>query len=224
MLVSCIMPTANRPLAQAILWFEAQDYPDKELIIDDGPGTVGEKRNRCCEKAKGGIIAHCDDDDWYAPWRLSFWVRCLTRGERTELCGLKRPLFYDQANKQAYELIPFAVRQPWVYGATLVYLKSAWEERRFADITSGEDTDFVWKFREDQVYDSIHGQDTYVGLLHRGNTGPLRHQRHLLLPVPVSRITEVMGEDRFGGDPHGTEPYRDAKGGDGFGRDPEISV
>ena len=41
-LVSCVMPTANRRpyVAQAIRYFQRQDYPNKELVIlDDGEDT-----------------------------------------------------------------------------------------------------------------------------------------------------------------------------------------
>ena len=93
-LVSAIMPTYDRrpfvPLA--LQWFLDQDYPNKELtIVDDdrdriedlAPGvpgisyfslpgcdSIGAKRNLACAQARGEIIAHWDDDDWYAPERL----------------------------------------------------------------------------------------------------------------------------------------------------------
>jgi glycosyltransferase involved in cell wall biosynthesis len=94
-LVSCIMPTFNRRrfLRLALKAFNSQDYPARELIvIDDGTdpvgdlveearmaryvrlsarASIGEKRNRACAEARGSIIAHWDDDDWYAPGRCS---------------------------------------------------------------------------------------------------------------------------------------------------------
>src|SRR5258708_4948225 len=100
-MLSCIMPTFNRPrfVAQAVRYFLAQDYPEKELVIvDDGTDSVadlvpknaqiryfrqetkqalGSKRNFACEQARGDIIAHWDDDDWSAPWRLRYQVEQL---------------------------------------------------------------------------------------------------------------------------------------------------
>jgi glycosyltransferase involved in cell wall biosynthesis len=85
------MPTFNRRrfAAQAVHYFLAQDYAEKELVIvDDGTELVtdlvpqdprvryfrqgkkqplGAKRNFACEQARGRIIMHCDDDDWSAP-------------------------------------------------------------------------------------------------------------------------------------------------------------
>src|SRR4051794_21540808 len=95
-LVSCIMPTVDRRrfVPQAIRCFLAQDYSHKELVIlDDGTDSVadlvpqhpeirylrktirqriGPKRNQACDAARGEIIVHWDDDDWSAPWRLSY--------------------------------------------------------------------------------------------------------------------------------------------------------
>jgi glycosyltransferase involved in cell wall biosynthesis len=241
MLVSCIMPTMSsrrRFIQAAVRWFLAQDYPDKELIIvDDGElpifladdsrirlhfmrdkVSLGDKRNFACDMAKGDIIAHWDDDDWYAPWRLRQQVMCL-RHHFCLLSGLEQPLFYDQQANKAHRLMRFAVQQPWVYGATMCYRKSAWAERKFAPINSGEDSNFVWKFKENQVL-KLGQEGMYVGLLHRSNTSPLCHQRHLLRPIEISRIREVMGEDSFGGHPVGTKPYqeRNVARGDGLDR------
>ena len=33
--------------------------------------SIGEKRNRAGAATEGAIIAHWDDDDWYAPSRLT---------------------------------------------------------------------------------------------------------------------------------------------------------
>jgi hypothetical protein len=81
-LVSCILPTGGRPdlVLQSVRYFQRQDYRRRELVIvDDGldglaallpddervryfrcpPGlSIGTKRNRACELARGEIIAH----------------------------------------------------------------------------------------------------------------------------------------------------------------------
>ncbi len=111
-LISCIMPTRNRraflPLALRI--FDRQDYPSRELlIVDDGddligdlvdgrPGvryirlrsrlSIGEKRNLACREAVGEIIVHWDDDDWYAPDRLSYQAAPILKGD-ADISGLE---------------------------------------------------------------------------------------------------------------------------------------
>src|SRR5690348_8823410 len=116
-LVSCIMPTANRPgfVQHAIRYFLRQDYEPKELIVvDDGEDsaadlmpndsrihyirlerrfTIGAKRNIACEQARGDVIAHWDDDDWQAQRRLRFQVESLQQAG-AEVCGINHLLFY----------------------------------------------------------------------------------------------------------------------------------
>jgi glycosyltransferase involved in cell wall biosynthesis len=51
--------------------------PD-EWLIDGREGSVGEKRQRCLEKAAGDIIVQMDDDDIQHPRRLEKQVKALS--------------------------------------------------------------------------------------------------------------------------------------------------
>ena len=97
-----IMPTRQRPdfALQAVRYFLAQDYPRTELVVledgtpsltgrlpDDpriryiateGPArSIGAMRNEACRLARGDIVAHWDDDDWYGPERLTRQVAAI---------------------------------------------------------------------------------------------------------------------------------------------------
>ena len=143
-LVSCIMPTYKRRafVPQAIYYFLRQDYPNKELIIVDdstdevgdlvpgderiryirSPGrqSIGLKRNLACAEARGPIIAHWDDDDWYAPHRLRYQVEALLR-EGADACGIATVLFYEILTGAAWKYTFPIKRRPWLYGSTLCY-------------------------------------------------------------------------------------------------------
>jgi glycosyltransferase involved in cell wall biosynthesis len=115
-LISCIMPTRDRTsfATQAIRYFQRQDYPNRELIVvDDGSDqlvplgddrirylrpsrrlSIGAKRNLACRAARGELIAQWDDDDWYAPGRLSAQAAPLLRG-RADLSALPARVFFD---------------------------------------------------------------------------------------------------------------------------------
>src|SRR4051794_32898895 len=112
-MVSCLLLTADRRqfLPGAIRQFLRQDYERRELIVlDDGqipaedlvpadeqiryiriPSrlTVGAKRNWGCREARGELIAHWDDDDWMAAWRLRYQVEELMRFD-ADICGLRQ--------------------------------------------------------------------------------------------------------------------------------------
>ncbi len=169
-LVSCIMPTRNRRdfVAQALHYFEQQDYPNKELVIVDDSDelivdliagrpdvryhsiqyihTTGGKRNMACELSRGEIICHWDDDDWYSPTRLSYQVNALL-ASNADLNGLHMQSVFDIEHMQGWECTDINSIQPGVNGihhGTLVYWRNVWLNRvRFQDTSKGEDMIFV---------------------------------------------------------------------------------
>jgi O-antigen biosynthesis protein len=165
-LVSCIMPTYNRrpfvPLA--LSYFESQDYPNKELIVlDDGSDpvgdlveglagvrylrlparvTIGAKRNQGCAEAQGEIVAHWDDDDWYAPDRLRYQVAPLLSGE-ADVTGLVNAFVLALPDGVFWTTQPRLHQRMFVgdvHGGTLVYRKTLWQEGlRYPDVNLAED-------------------------------------------------------------------------------------
>ena len=114
-LVSCIMPTTSKRekfIPMALQYFLRQDYPEKELVIvDDGKPSIehlipddisvryirlengggmriGAKRNHACNAAKGDIIMHWDDDDWYASDWISRQESVMSAND-VDICGLR---------------------------------------------------------------------------------------------------------------------------------------
>jgi glycosyltransferase involved in cell wall biosynthesis len=215
MKVSCIMPTADRRrfVPVAIEYFLAQDYPDKELIVlDDGADAVadlipddpqirylrlevrqrlGAKRNIACAAAGGELIAHWDDDDWYAPARLRRQVDSLL-GSGADICGLDRVLFFDPVARGAFEYVYRSRDRPWVYGATLCYRKSFWLKTRFAAIDVGEDTRFVFSSPGARI-NVLPDNNIFVGIMHQGNTSPKPVRDPRWQPRPVAVIEAVTG-------------------------------
>lgn len=200
-LVSCIMPTANRQkfLPLALTYFLNQDYANAELvIIDDGKepayslipdhpriryyfsdpiGTIGIKRNNACENAKGEIIVHWDDDDWYAPDWISRQVEALLKTD-ADITGLNRVMFYSPSVEKRWVFEDNNLEKPWLCGATMAYRKSFWQQHRFPDLQVGEDYDFVWNSGgKTFAIDYFSG---FVSILHAHNTSikPVENIRH----------------------------------------------
>lgn len=170
-LVSCIMPTADRELyvPLAINYFLEQDYPNAELIIvDDGKhsiahlvpshpkisyyytphfNSIGLKRNYACTKATGEIIMHWDDDDWHAKDWISAQVYFLTNSG-SDLCGIQHIIYYSAITDKRLKVIRMGVdstqsAMDWLHGATLAYWKSFWQLHPFKDLKTAEDDDFI---------------------------------------------------------------------------------
>src|SRR5690606_5500947 len=156
-LVSCIMPTYNRRkfVPFAVRYFLRQQYPNKELVVvDDGTDPVedlipdgdniryirlekkislGEKLNIACENARGEIIAHWDDDDWYDPQRLGYQINVIQNGG-ADVCGINQLLYLNITTKHAYQYKYPSNQRTWLLGSSLVYTKSLWHSNPFAPV------------------------------------------------------------------------------------------
>jgi hypothetical protein len=218
-LVSCIMPTFNRrkfvPLA--LHYFSRQDYPNKELIvIDDGTDAVvdlipdnaeisyhrlgkkrslGEKLNLACELAKGDIIVHWDDDDWYGPSRISCQVNWL-QTKNAEVCGMNTLLYFNITTKAAYKYIYPPQQKAWLLGSTLCYTKSLWRQNRFASIDVGMDALFVWSAPRQQVR-PLENNDIAVHMIHEQNVSSKNTAGSWWHTYPVEEIQRVLKDDWY---------------------------
>lgn len=196
MKISVVCPTFGReehgPRVYEI--FTAQTYADRELIVlDDSPSpspfflrlddprvryhhtsqrtTVGAKRNWLAQEATGKILAHFDDDDYYAPTYLDRMVTALGDADLVKLSGFylfsvthgafaywdlnhAAELHFRLESSRPLDLLRTETMTPearelWQlknllgYGFSCVYRKSLWERVRFADARHGEDFHFV---------------------------------------------------------------------------------
>lgn len=191
-LVSCIMPTANRQkyVPLAIKYFLEQDYLNTELIIiDDGLtsianllpdnanirhyytepiGTIGTKRNIACEKARGEIIMHWDDDDWHAKDWISRQVDSLMISG-ADITGIEHVHFYSPIRDTLWlGTAQNRHRASWLNGATLAYWKRFWKSNPFQDLQTAEDDTFIQSpGARIYAHDYIDG---FVAILHADNT------------------------------------------------------
>jgi glycosyltransferase involved in cell wall biosynthesis len=190
-LVSCILPTRDRPgfVAEAVRGFLGQDYPHRELVVvDDGAApiahllpvdprirylrlpetrTIGDKRNIACASARGEIIAHLDDDDWYPVHRLRRQVRALLESGAS-ICGTSTLRFFDPVANHAWTYSCPGRR--WVAGASLVYRRSVWERHPFLGVQIGEDARFLEAATDPAAIVDLRDPDLCVATVHAHNT------------------------------------------------------
>ena len=196
-LVSCIMPTANRPeyIKQSINYFFEQDYANKELVVvfnedsdlpEDLPKvanirfikttekSIGGKRNIACMNSKGLIIAQWDDDDLYGPERLKYQVDpiIVRECEITGLCNI--PFFglddwsFWKCNDELHQKL-FVEN---VAGGTLVFLKKVWEiAATYPNTSLREDADFlIQAIKNNARLKKLDSEGYYVYLRHHSNS------------------------------------------------------
>lgn len=217
-LVSCIMPTADRPgfVPQAIHYFLGQDYANRELIVlDDGADSIphlvpddsriryvrlnqklsmGAKHNLACEMAHGAIIVHWDDDDWMSSRRLSYQVSQLAPQQPMTLCGLSRLMFYEPQKDKAWEYVYPANERSWVCGGTFCYRKELWEKQRFPAMNEGADTVYVWSLRNAKIL-ALPDNSFYIGIVHPKNTSRKRTGDPRWHPYSSQGIRDLMQAD-----------------------------
>ena len=147
-LISCLCVTENRPeFMPWLLWcYDRQTYPHRELVIIDSspapfdpgeradvrviqmnPGaTIGKKRNRAMQEARGEIFTWFDDDDWQHPQKCALladtlrvgaaWAGCAESwfvNLSTQTCSRfsnpgRQPIF----NGAGFKTVPIKSRKP----------------------------------------------------------------------------------------------------------------
>ncbi len=191
-LVSIITPTKNRDryLETVHHVIDNQSHKDFEwLILDDSPQpsqymmsfkqnyinyfhttrdtSIGLKRNLLINEAKGDIIIHFDDDDYYSPNYIKTMVSKIENGyDLVKLSGwhiydvLNQKLAYwnltdidslsyclpDKPNGPKVQINKDIFKNNYLgYGFSYVYKKSLGKEMLFPDINFGEDSQFIKK-------------------------------------------------------------------------------
>ncbi|WP_091743275.1 glycosyltransferase [Phenylobacterium immobile] len=216
-LVSCIMPTANRRayMPHAIDYFLRQDHAERELVIlDDGEDavadlipadprirylretrrrTTGAKRNACVEAARGEVIIHWDDDDWYAADRISRQLAAL-EGADADLCGMESLLFFDPMAEKAW-LYRYPGRDAaWVCGVSMAYRRALWARNPFPHLQVGEDSHFIWNARDVKAV-RMGESGLIAAMVHGANTSPRRTEGSAWSPRGIGEIQALIGED-----------------------------
>lgn len=151
--------------------FDEQDYFPRTILFDCKEGSVGEKRNRLCDKALGTVILHMDSDDAYSPDWISRSVEALLKN-KAQVVGIDHFNLYE--NKEGYHTFyrytAAKTHTPQLAGATLCYLKSFWEQHPFMGRNIGEDVLFIQNAPRGTI---IHAYDYVEGFLctiHDNNT------------------------------------------------------
>lgn len=200
-LVSCIMPTRDRAhfVPRAIELFQRQSYANRELVIvDDGDQpvstllpaasrirhvrlprrvTLGEKRNLACEAARGEVIVHWDDDDWYGADRLTAQLAPLIRAQ-AEVSALSMTHVLSLRDMRFWRCRPaHHARIHWrnLCPGTVAYLRRLWTAgTRYAAINCAEDVAFLSALPTSVNIARIADEHHFVCVRHSLNTWAIR--------------------------------------------------
>jgi glycosyltransferase involved in cell wall biosynthesis len=242
--VSVVTPTYGRGHHMQRLYtaFEAQTWADKELVVLDDSSeaslfmqnlsdprvryvhepkrmSVGEKRNRLADMATGELIAHFDDDDYYAPRYLERMASYLESCEMVKLSGwfawstTHRAFFYwdtaaaanvhfmvesnkpikvfDISKKTENEKALWVQKNLVGYGFSYAYTKALWQDNPFPMSQHGEDRVFL---------QDVLRKNREVGMFadREGLALVVRHVHDSSVVIPQYILPDFMLEQVFG--------------------------
>jgi len=188
--VSILTPTFNRRkfFPQYLRNIRRQDYqgPIEILIADDGDDkmedlipndisfryikldqkkTIGYKRNLLCHEAKGDILIHMDDDDFYPSQRISHAVEKLSHGEAC-IAGASHCYLYSK-HHGVTEFGP--VGRFHATAGTFAFYKEYSISNQFDEFTSfGEEKSFTRNFTNPLI--QLDALKTILVICHDNNT------------------------------------------------------
>lgn len=87
---------------------------------------IGWKQNLACREARGEIIVHREDDDWYAPERLRYQVEPILSGE-ADITGLVGSFVLELPGGEFRTTLPSLHASMFVgdvHGGTIVYRRT----------------------------------------------------------------------------------------------------
>jgi len=102
----CTMPERKEKLdvllrsLRADLWVAPDSY---EILVDGGPGAVGEKRQRLLERAVGQFVAFVDDDDSVAHDYLERVITAIEENPTVDCIALRGVLLTDGEKPERFE-------------------------------------------------------------------------------------------------------------------------
>lgn len=214
-LVTCVLATRGKRIfaRQAVAYMARQDYrPLEFLVCDNGQegetlayndiaplqphvtylhvprATLGALRNFGASVGKGKIIAQFDNDDWYAPHRVTRQVERMHE-TRAPICSTQNGYMYNLRDKTAGKIRPF-----WFSGGTVAVTREALLQSPWQDITIGEDGNFFGDAEKNGIaicdWDAL---DLYVYMRHASNISAVDFYDHDFRNKQIAKSPQDMG-------------------------------
>ena len=130
----------------------AKRIPNLRYIPLDEKLTIGAKRNRLNDEAKGSIIVAMDDDDYYPPCRVSAVVNAFKhkQNEKVELCGASEIYMYYSDIKTIYKLGPYNPNH--ATNGTMAWRASYAKTHRYDEtVTHSEERSFLDDYKNPMI-------------------------------------------------------------------------
>ena len=196
-LVSIVTPTYNRRrfIPSLIKMVQTQTYPRDRMewvVFDDGQEevrdlfeqatsqlptlkfiwsedkmTLGEKRNRLNQEARGEIIVAMDDDDFYFPERVEEAVKALQENPGFRLAGSSEVYMYFTDTKEIWKAGPYFVGH--ATNGTMAWTKTYADTHQYDEtVAFSEEKSFLEGYKNPLV--QLNPKTVMLVMSHSDNT------------------------------------------------------
>jgi len=196
-LVSIVTPTYNRRrfIPSLIKMVQTQTYPRDRMewvVFDDGQEevrdlfeqasselpslnfiwsedkmTLGEKRNRLNQEARGEIIVAMDDDDFYFPERVEEAVKALQDNPGFRLAGSSEVYMYFTDTKEIWKAGPYFVGH--ATNGTMAWTKTYADTHQYDEtVAFSEEKSFLEGYKNPLV--QLNPKTVMLVMSHSDNT------------------------------------------------------
>jgi glycosyltransferase involved in cell wall biosynthesis len=148
--------------------------------------THGALMNECFQRASGEIVIVHDDDDWYAPDRISRQVAPFSDPE-VLVTGMSRLYYYVHGTENAYRYQNWT-SMPWIGAFAL--RRSVWENQPFENIPAGADCKMLKSIPE-KNWKALTDLDLMVATIHPENASMKRLPSMSFIETPWDEICGV---------------------------------
>ena len=162
--------------------FEAMrhDLPSLNFIWSEDKMTLGEKRNRLNEEAKGDIIVAMDDDDFYFPERVQEAVMALTMNPGVHLAGSSEVYMYFTDNREIWKAGPYFSRH--ATNGTMAWTKDYARTHRYNEnVAFAEERSFLDEFINPLI--QLNPKKVMLVMSHTDNTFDKTELRNVKNPM-----------------------------------------
>ena len=195
--VSIVTPTYNRRrfIPSLIKIIQSQTYPRDKMewvVYDDGQEpigdlleaakdvlptvkyifseekmTLGEKRNKLNEVARGDILVAFDDDDFYFPDRVATAVTALNSNPSVDLAGSSEVYMYFYDTKEIYKIGPYFAKH--ATNGTMAWRKRYAMSRRYDEtVAFAEEKSFLEDYKNPLI--QLNPMKVMLVMSHSDNT------------------------------------------------------
>ena len=174
--------------------FEAKrhDLPTLNFIWSEDKMTLGEKRNRLNEEAKGDIIVAMDDDDFYFPERVQEAVMALTMNPSVHLAGSSEAYMYFTDTREIWKAGPYFDKH--ATNGTMAWTKKYARTHRYNEtVAFAEERSFLDEFINPLI--QLNPKKVMLVMSHTDNTfdkTELRKVKNPLLQKTTLKMSDFI--------------------------------